>query len=122
MEGTLIMSERSAIFAEDIKEGDTLRGIDGGNERVIRPPDYEMKPCVQVIAKNGAKVNCSTDHTLVRPEGGYVRAKDANGQEVLTIGGRSVVVKVHDIGIKRVVRIQLDRTHTFWSDRIASEE
>lgn len=119
---TLIKAEGTDIFSEDIREGDIIIGCDGGREKVIRPPEYERKPGIRLLTASGHKMLCSYDHTLLRPDRGYVKAYEAMNQEILTVSGPSKVIGVHDAGYTRVVRLQLDRSHTFWSDGIASEE
>lgn len=119
---TLIKADGTDIFSEDIREGDIIIGCDGGREKVIRPPEYERKPGIRLLTASGHKILCSYDHTLLRPDRGYVKAYEAMNQEILTVSGPSKVIGVHDAGYTRVVRLQLDRSHTFWSDGIASEE
>lgn len=121
-EGTpVLINSIAAVLVDELHAGDAVLGIGGWPLKVIEVTTADS-PVLQVVTKSGLKLLCSPDHTMLRPVGGYVRAKDALNEEVLTAEGPSVVAEVSDQGIMRVVCLQLNGSHTYCAGGIWSEE
>lgn len=106
---------------EHLRIGDRVVGVEG-RVTIIREPEHAEVDCVAITTETGLELLCSEYHTILRPLGGYVRAKDALGADVLTWTGKDKVVEVKKIGKANVVKLELDGSHTYQTGGIWSEE
>jgi hypothetical protein len=126
VEGTLVLtSERKLLPIEKCFEGAELLGLQEQDEvpvRVVQPLQFAMRPCVRIVTEGGLELLCSKEHTLLLAGGGYARADEALHQSVRTRNGSAQVVKVEQVGERRVVRLHLDTPHVFETNGLLSEE
>jgi hypothetical protein len=125
-EGTLVrtgLKEFTPI--EKLFEGATVFGLRENDEDPIvinRPLAYAMRPCVRIKTDDGRELICSTDHTLLVAGGGYASANESLDRSIRTRDGLVKVVKVTEVGERRVVRLYLEAPHVFESNGLLSEE
>lgn len=120
--GTMVrLSPDVVTEIEELAPGDAILGIEGPI-RIIAPLECAEVPCLRLLTEAGLELFCSPSHTLLRPTHGYVRAKDALGEEVLTWEGKTRVIDVEPQGPMRVVSLQVDGSHTYCTGGIWSEE
>ncbi len=128
----ILMADGAEKPVEELRRGDRLTGVDGGEEILLADPESsDTQPCVELVLDNELIARSSESHTLLRKGGGYVRAGEAHGAIVKTVRGPAQVVAVRKIppvhreGSPRAVevfRLRLDRSHTYRWDGIWSEE
>lgn len=106
---------------EDLRIGDNVIGVEG-KVAIIKQPEKSEQECVAITTESGHELCCSISHTILRPLGGYVRASECMGVEVLTWSGKDRIVKVEPLGKLQVIRLELDGSHTYLSGNIWSEE
>jgi len=113
VEGTpILMMDDSERPIEQLRAGDVIRGVDGGEEVVLTTPEGSDQSCVRVSVE-GETIECSVSHTLLREQGGYVTAERALGAIVKTAHSPGKVDSVETIGARRVYRLRLNRSHTY---------
>lgn len=118
----ICVSHTKSVQASQLRVGDAVLGIEGQPLKIVNPTVATNSPVLVVVTASGLKLLCSPSHTMLRPGGGYVRAKDALYEQVLTVEGPSAVVQVADQGTMRVVHFELNGSHTFCTGGIWSEE
>ena len=113
--GTKIRTgEHILARVENLRVGDKVIGVEG-RIAIVRQPEHSEVDCVALTTESGLELLCSEWHTILRPFGGYVRAKDALGADVLTWTGKDRIVEVKKIGKANVVKLELDGSHTYQS-------
>jgi hypothetical protein len=115
------MADGSSKLVEHLIVGDELAGVNAKPNRVSRIERKRAK-CLKLLTEKGQSLVCSESHTLLVPSGGYIRAEDAIGAEVLAADGPSRVEAFIRAGEFDVYRIETDGTHSYLSDGIWSLE
>lgn len=119
---TVLMFDGTRKAIEELILGELLMGADGLPETLLRI-EPRIEDTFEVICYNGASSRCSGSHTLARPVPGYVVARDAQGQLLLTeMRESSPVVEVRPCGKDTVFKLFLDRSHTYLADQLWSME
>jgi hypothetical protein len=106
---------------EDLRIGDTVLGVEG-KIAIIQQPEKSEQECVTLTTEAGHELVCSLPHTLLRPLGGYVRACESLGVEVLIWAGKDRIVNVQPAGVLPVYKLVLNGSHTYLSNNLWSEE
>lgn len=104
----------------DLRVGDVVLGVDGGEERIERIELIPSFPCFRIEVANGTVLRgVSSDGPLRYAGGGWVKAFDVIVSDVLqTKSGPSAVTAKQYIGDFTVYYMQLSRTKTFIADGV----
>lgn len=118
---TMIAGTDKSDRAENLRVGDQVLGVDGSVARVVNI-ESSAQLCIRLLGEDGNILLCTHSHTLLRPNGGYVRAMDALGESVKSKAGSTKITSTEAAGVCRVYSIALNGTHTYLSNDFWSEE
>lgn len=121
-EDTLIrMASGDWKKVQELEIGHIVLGLEAEECRVMRTTS-SVGTTLKLVTDNGHTLQCSESHTLLVPGGGYVRAKDALGQKVMTMSGPAKIEAIERTGCGTVWMVELSGRHIYLSDGIWSEE
>jgi hypothetical protein len=106
---------RPELRAGEVKVRMLLEGVtdDQNSTRLweVLTRSNHRKPCVRVIAENGAECEWRDITPFVQPDGSWIQAKDMLGHEILTDIGNGLewtrCVALEDVGVKAIASISL---------------
>lgn len=110
----------SDVPANELEVGDLLFGYEGADP--ITKIERSVQPCVEVTLEYGNPIVVSESHTFAHAAGGYVFAKDAAGEKLVSEDGYVQVKSVESVGDRTVLRIYLSKNHGYVSNSIWSLE
>ncbi len=119
-ETLILLSDGTEVPAGDLSAGSHVSGFGGPEEIVLI--EKSVQPCLEVSLANGMTIKISESHTFAAYGRGYIVAKDALEQSLLTTKGPIKVVKVEKIEDQVVVKLSLSGLHGYVSDNIWSLE
>lgn len=118
----ILMSDGTTKKMSEIRAGDLVFSIDGGQDRVEMVELFMVQPCFRITLANAMVMQgCSSFHLLKYSRANWVTAFEIQeGDELQVKDGTSIVTKKEYIGDFPVYRMSLDRTRAFFADGLVN--